>query len=340
MEQNVYTNGGKLSLRKTIILLLLLLFPALGTNAQQMLRAYEDNDVLNITGDATDDAYTNGTRFDYFYVKDHKSKFFLDRWMPKAGDSAVNTFGWSLMQMMFTPQHITKVKPDIHDYPYAGSLFVTHSLHSSNPVKKYNLQMEVLAGVIGKTSFAEQTQIFVHRLINNDRPMGWQYQSPTAPLLNLNFAAEKMIWHYKGAFEIVGGGQGLVGTFMDGVQAYSVIRLGKMNPYFNGNISQYSGTTGQKFQLYMYGKPSVEWIGYNSMVDGGIFRGRSDYYHATDGADETPASTNRGIAVNMEVGAVLAWKNIGFSFSQKFMPPMLNSFSHHTVGNISLYVSW
>ena len=37
------------------------------TAHRHMFRIYEDNDFLNITGNGTDNSYTNGTRFDFFY---------------------------------------------------------------------------------------------------------------------------------------------------------------------------------------------------------------------------------------------------------------------------------
>ncbi|PZF74568.1 lipid A deacylase LpxR family protein [Taibaiella soli] len=331
-------------MKKILNVLLFIIFVSANTTKAQnhMIRAYEDNDLLNVISEASDDAYTNGLRLDYYYTKDHKSRFFLDRWLPKAGKDAVNTFGWSAMQLMFTPEYITKTQPDLDDYPYAGALFATHSLHSSNPVKKYNLQSELLVGVMGPASMADKTQILVHRIIGNDRPMGWQYQLPNAALVNFNFAAEKMLFQHRGWLEIIGGGTGTLGTMTDGLSAYSTIRIGKMNPYFDGAIGQFSGK--KQFQLYFFMRPEVRWLGYNALVDGAAFRGKSAYYNATDGI-ETASNANRGVEGNLGLGAVLTWKNIGVSFSQNIIAPMLQNndlrtFHHHTVGNISVYVSW
>lgn len=326
-----------------VLLLLILISANTTTKAQDhLIRIYEDNDLLNVLSEASDDAYTNGLRLDYYYTKDHKSKFFLDRWMPKAGKDAVNTFGWSAMQLMFTPEYITKTNPDRDDYPYAGALFATHSLHSSNPVKKYNLQSELLVGVMGPASMADKMQTFVHRVIGNDRPMGWQYQLPNAALVNLNFAIEKMLFHQQHWLEVIGGGTGTLGTMTDGLSAYSIIRFGKMNPYFDGAIGQFSGK--KQFQLYFFARPELRWLGYNALVDGAAFRGKSDYYKASDATEISP-NTNRGVEGNFGLGAVLTWKNVGVSFSQNIYAPMLQdnnlkNFHHHTVGNISVYISW
>lgn len=76
-----------------------------------MFRVYEDNDLLDLRGAGRDQGYTNGTRFDWYYIKNKRSRFFIDRLMPKAGDSSMNTFGWGLMQVMFTPSDISKKFP-------------------------------------------------------------------------------------------------------------------------------------------------------------------------------------------------------------------------------------
>src|SRR5258706_5240997 len=72
----------------------------------RLLRIYEDNDCMNVRGLNTDNAYTAGTRIDLFYTKDRPSRFLLDRALPKAGDSSVNTFGWGVMQLIYTPDDL------------------------------------------------------------------------------------------------------------------------------------------------------------------------------------------------------------------------------------------
>ena len=103
-----------------------------------MFRIYEDNDFINARGCGTDDAYTNGTRFDYFYQPGHLSKNPVDRILPKAGPNSMNIYGWGVMQLMYTPKDITDSAYQPNDYPWAGALIATHTLYSFNPVKKFD----------------------------------------------------------------------------------------------------------------------------------------------------------------------------------------------------------
>src|SRR5580700_11067567 len=122
-----------------------------------MVRLYEDNDFINARGCGTDDAYTNGSRLDYFYQPRHPSKNPVDRILPKAGAHSTNTYGWGIMQLMYTPKNITDSAYQPNDYPWSGALVATHTLYSYNAAKKYDFQTELDLGVLGPASLAAQT---------------------------------------------------------------------------------------------------------------------------------------------------------------------------------------
>lgn len=308
------------------------------SNYRHMVRVYEDNDLIKVFGNTSDKGYTNGTRLDYYYVKSHDSRFFLDKLMPKAGKASVNTFGLSLMQTMFTPEDLKATEPNVSDWPYTGALFLTHSLHSSNPQKTYNLQTELVAGVMGKASMAEQLQTVIHKLIKSDKPMGWDKQYPTDILLNLNIALEKQLWHYKGVLDVIGGGQVMAGTMLDGASVFGQVRIGKMLPYFDGLMPQYTRPFRQKnkLQCYLVARPSLEWVGYNAVLEGGVFNGKSDYYK--DKKETT--SPNHSISRRLDLGLVLGYGCVSVSFTQRIMPRLIDGLYHERLGNLSLYIAW
>jgi hypothetical protein len=336
--------------RRALFFLLLLIASSAGVaEAQQgesynrMVRVYEDNDIINIKGNGTDQGYTNGTRLDVFYIKDHRSRFFIDRLMPKAGDSSINTFGWGIMQIMITPTDITKKIPDGNDYPYSGALFATHSLHASNPVKKYNLQTEWMIGVMGPPSLAKETQTIVHELISYQKPMGWDHQLKTDLLLNLNLSAEKQLVNISKAIEVIGGAQVFGGTALNGAAAWSLIRFGKMDPYFNGYISQYTTKkgAGARRQIYFIMRPSVEWTVTNALIEGGIFNHRNEDKLPDDNERNpyTGARIRERVVARFDYGIVLSSGRIGLSFTQTTMTPVVKGLGSEIVGNISLHVA-
>ena len=207
-----------------------------------MFRIYEDNDFINARGCGTDNAYTNGTRFDYFYQPRHPSKDPVDQILPKAGAHSVNTYGWGIMQLMYTPNDITDSAYQPNDYPWSGALFATHTLYSYNPERKYDLRTELDLGVIGPAALAQQTQTGFHRLIHYFKPRGWSHQYPNDILANIDVTAERQFAGNGSSIEWIGGSSLSAGTMMNSLTIYPLLRIGRMNPYFKGWFSQFAST--------------------------------------------------------------------------------------------------
>ncbi|OQP61306.1 hypothetical protein A3860_06235 [Niastella vici] len=314
---------------------------------RHLLRVYEDNDNINIRGVGTDQGYTNGSRIDYFFIKDKPSRFFLDRIMPKAGDSSLNTWGWGLMQVIMTPKNIIKRIPDKNDFPYAGALFATHTLHSTNSIKKYNIQTEFMFGVMGPPSLAKQTQRTAHRIVRIVQPGGWDYQLKTDPLLNMSVAGEKELVHINNSIEFIGGAQGFAGTALNGASLYSLIRIGRMTPYFDGYGSQFATPKGtrQRKQFYFILRPSVEWVLYNALIDGGVFNHSHEPVPGqpndpnNDEPKKDPMVRKRFVA-KLDYGMALSLGRVCLSFTQTTMTPMVKGTDIQEVGNVSVFLAW
>jgi lipid A 3-O-deacylase len=312
---------------------------------RQLFRAYDDNDIINLPGRGTDRGYSNGTRADYFFVKDKPSLFFLNRIMPKAGDSSINTFGFSLMQVIYTPRNILKRIPERNDYAYAGGLFATHSLLSSNSLKKYSWETEVLLGVMGPPSLAKQAQLKAHKLVRIMRPLGWDYQLKTDLLLNVSVAAEKELLHIGQVVEAIGGARAFVGTAMNGASLYSLLRVGKMTPYFKGYISRFSTPkyNSSRWQVYGIMRPSVELALTHALIDGGVFNGRNEPLAQTSPDDDEPVTGGRErnrVVAKFGYGLAVSGGRLAISFTQTTMTAVVKGTGHQAIGNISVYFSW
>lgn len=307
---------------------------------RSMIRVYYDNDFLNLLGKGTDRAYTFGSRLDFFYTAKQQPSFFLYRAMPKAGAAAINTFYFSLVQLAYTPNDISKKAPDVNDYPYAGSLTLLHGMQSMNRERKFGFQTELQIGIIGPYSFVENIQNGFHKLIKYQIPQGYQYQLPQDYLFNINMSAEKMLYNPTAWLEVIGGAKAMLGTMQDGLYANAMVRIGKMNPYFDGFITQYatSRASGRpRFQAYAFVKPALEWTAYYAPLDGGVFNGRNDYYK-TEHEGQQPYSVNHHINPAIDAGLVLSSGRVGLSFTQKLLAPQINGYDAQVTGNISLHV--
>ncbi len=297
-----------------------------------LFRLYEDNDFFNIRGIGTDEAYSNGTRFDLFYTKKHESKFFIDKLLPKAGDSTINVFGWGLTQLMVTPRDITKTEFQPDDYPFAGSLYVSHTLYSYNPEKKYDFQTEVIAGVRGPAALAKRTQIFAHKLINDRTPRGWDNQLANAVLFNVNFTAEKELFHYHKFLEVMVGGRATVGNMLNSLTVYPMLRIGKFSPYFQGFLNQYGSKSKhfKRFQAYFIVKPEASFIVTNRLMNGELKNSQTAEFE----------NDIRNWFAEVSYGAVITKGNFGISYTQKVASAYKKGLYRHSVGNLSLYYNW
>lgn len=239
-------------------------------STNRLFQFYIDDDYINFYGHGTDRAYTNGTRFTLFYTKKNPSRFLLDRLLPKAGSDSHNIFGIGLAQTIFTPNEINRPYFQPNDYPWSGAAYLTHSLHSYNEKHTYDFQTELNLGVNGPASLARQVQETAHHIIHYQQPEGWSNQFGNSFIVNLNFSAEKQLLHYRDFLEVIGAGQVQVGTGINAAAAYSIIRIGKMNPYFQGLMSQYSRSGARnKVQFYFVFKSKIQWVLSNSILQGG-----------------------------------------------------------------------
>lgn len=322
-----------------------------------MFRIYEDNDFLNARGCGTDDAYTNGTRFDYFYQPGHLSKNPVDRILPKAGPNSVNIYGWGVMQLMYTPKDITDSAYQPNDYPWAGALTVTHTLYSYNPVKKYDLQTELELGVIGPAALAQQVQTDFHRLIHYFKPRGWDHQYPDDILANINFTAEQQLAGNGSTIEWIGGSQLSAGTMMNSLTIYPLLRVGRMNPYFQGLFRQFASTGrntrrntrhSRNWQLYFICRPELQFIASEAVLQGGMFTHNPNLTvnnapakpQQQPPAPPQPYHPINNIVFASNFGAVASIGDISISFNQNSSTAMMKGLYAHEVGNISLYFGW
>jgi hypothetical protein len=307
----------------------------------RLFRIFEDDDYFNIQGHGTDKAYSDGTRLDFLYEKKSKPRFFPGRLMPRAGDSSINMYGWSLMQIMVTPRDISIAEYQPHDYPYAGALLAIHSLHSYNAEKKYSFVTEVMAGVRGPASLAGPVQKAFHSMINYQKPMGWDNQLRTMPLVNINFCAEKQFLSIGNFIEVNGGVQAAVGSLADALGLYPMIRIGRMSPYFNGYLSQFGSfeRNGKqiKTQYYLVFKPITTLVAHNAMLQG---KRRNENDDDVKPNAPEPADDLRHVVSNTQCSAVVAHGNFALSYTQTYSNSYIKGLYRHSVGNLTMYLQW
>lgn len=151
-----------------------------------VLAANADTLSLNAENDLfapknTDKFYTHGTRISYLDSTTN-SWLKLDNALLFGEKDAIE---YSVGQYMYTPDDISMTELQEQDRPYAGILY-GELAHIKYDERQYS-RIGYLAGIIGEESYAEETQTFIHGLSGNQKPMGWDNQISTEPILNLQY---------------------------------------------------------------------------------------------------------------------------------------------------------
>ncbi|MCF2496727.1 lipid A deacylase LpxR family protein [Dyadobacter chenhuakuii] len=306
-------------------------------SGSQLMRVYEDNDFLNIYGKGTDRAYSNGLSIDFYKIRNTIPTALIDRILPKAGEHRTDTYSWGITQLMYTPNNLGTRDFQPNDYNYSGALLISHALHSSNTERKYAIQSGFTIGLRGSASCAEMLQKSVHRLINDEIPAGWENQLQPKLLINLNFAIEKQVACLSRFVEIIQGVEISTGTLTNTASIYPLVRIGYLNPYFKGLISQYASSSSkisnnERFQAYFILKPKASLVLSNAMIQGKASQENAAYALADNKINNYMAELSYGV--------VFVLGSFGISYIQKPITPYKKGLYTHNVGNVSLYFNW
>jgi lipid A 3-O-deacylase len=229
---------------------------------------------------------------------------------------------YALGQDIFTPSDISLKDPPLTDHPYAGYLYVAIGLlgktaDSPNaPVARLD-QLQLQLGVVGPWSLAEETQKFVHSLINATNPEGWHTQLHNEPGLVLTYDRS---WRFRqplfAGLEIqadphIGAALGNVYTYAD---AGAMARVGfdlpddfgpvRLNPGLPGSYyfePQKEGALGAYAFVGVDGRA----VAHNIFLDGNTW--------------QSSRHVDKNVFVgDLDYGAAVAWGRFRLTYTHTF----------------------
>jgi lipid A 3-O-deacylase len=160
---------------------------------------YYENDVFS----GEDRHYTNGFKFSWLsgdlsdWGQTGWRQSVIDR-LPFVNDPGTQkNFGLAFGQFMYTPQDISADPPDPADRPYAGwsYLELTFIAKTAKVMDSLSIQM----GMVGRASQADEFQRAIHNWLNDEEPMGWDYQLQNE--FGMNIVYERKWRLYARAFD-------------------------------------------------------------------------------------------------------------------------------------------
>lgn len=262
----------------------------------------------------SDRHYTNGVRF--AWVPDRRQP--VPQWarrsaelMPWFPRGATIRHGYAFGQSMFTPRDITLRNPPAGERPYAGWLYgsVGLGVETDHVVDQFGFTL----GVVGPASLAEETQKFVHRRVDANRPEGWRHQLRNEPGLILSW---KRSWREVHSARALGNewdfgthvGTALGNVFTD-AKTGLMLRYGpdlprdygppRIEPSLPG-ASDFHPAAG--FRWYVFAGLEGRAVARNIFLDGNSFRSGSSV-------------DKHNFVGDLQFGLVVDWKELRLSYT-------------------------
>ncbi|MBU0483030.1 MAG: lipid A deacylase LpxR family protein [Proteobacteria bacterium] len=150
----------------------------------------------NDTFFGTDYLYTNGVKLSWTSpdLDGRKDNNHLDSWayelcglLPFVGEVEFKrSTSLSIGQNMYTPEDTVSTELRVDDRPYAGIAYLEMGLYGKS--NRLMNSWELLLGMVGPHSYAEDTQKFIHELRAEEVPQGWGHQLQDEPIINIFFS--------------------------------------------------------------------------------------------------------------------------------------------------------
>lgn len=185
--------------------------------------------------------------------------------------------GFVVGQNMQTPTDITNPNIILDDVPYLGMLAVASSWIALDDM--HFTGFELLFGLVGEDSGAEEVQKAIHALIDSDDPQGWEFQLDTEPVVQFIWMKKRKLWnldHFDGAVTA----DVKAGNFIAGAEGGLEMRFGTRLPtgfvyipdVFGSNINYAADVLDEIGRFSVVGSVTLraKAVGYSMARDGNV----------------------------------------------------------------------
>ncbi len=194
----------------------------------------------------TDAQYSNGMFFSYIVPLDsseqpddnNESKLLeLHHFIYGNPSDSRKSASFSFGQNIYTPDDTENTELIEDDRPYAGLSYMSVGLHNQEVFTMRTLELDF--GMVGRHSYAEDTQRVIHDLLAWDIPKGWEHQLEDEFFVGLTFEQRWKLTNEGGetgfGFELIPHIGGSIGTaFINGYTG-TELRIGWNLPHDYGS---------------------------------------------------------------------------------------------------------
>ena len=248
------------------------------------VRLFWENDAPQYRfGNETDRYYSNGTAVAVAWHPDWADD--LAEYLPFAGafgEPDRTGFGVTTGQLIFSPDDITRAELIPDDRPFAGYLYGGAYLQRMRNGVMDHFQLDL--GLIGDSSFAQDTQELVHEILNDPDPNGWDNQ--LADEVTVQFTYRRK-WRFD-LFrvepfdtpidvQVIPEVAGFLGTVRRHVEGGGTLRFGYQLPDDFGaarlaDVNTTPGTLNAGFGAYGFVRGAARLVEHKVFLEGNNFR--------------------------------------------------------------------
>ncbi|CCH01154.1 hypothetical protein FAES_3145 [Fibrella aestuarina BUZ 2] len=293
-----------------------------------------ENDAFQVHQRSVSDRYySNGVRVSHLsnYWKKWPTQRALPRLSAKGDRSYIPLYSLSIGQEIYTPRDTKTVRRPLYpnDRPYAGYLYLSWGLTTTDPTGGRRLSSALTLGLIGPTSGAAELQEGIHTLLGQPVPVGWGAQIKNDPMISYSVRYEgRSIPRFSPVFDIITDVEGTVGTLTNAAGMGGTLRIGLANDYFQHPTGLYDAgsISSRRFQCYAFVRVGFRAVLDNALMQGGWLNGATNYY-------ALPAVELQHFLGQLDVGGVIGSQTVQLAFIQhlrtaEFVGALVDQWGH------------
>ena len=281
--------------------------------AKSYFRFHYDNDFFT----KTDHYYSQGITLEY--VHPGLQKFFLSKILVRPVNT-LKTTGITFNLFAFTPTSIRSDSILYGDRPYAAAMSFKIFSKATDTIHQQQFASSFQLGLIGPLAQGENIQTSIHRWLHNKLPEGWQYQVQNDIIFNYQLNYEKKIAAIKNGFLINAAAEARAGTLQDRLN----IGINFMAGHFT---DPYQPIKRKKMNYYLFGQGRINFIGYDALMQGGLFNRNNPYIIAAGDISRITFQADAGLIVN--------FPGFYLSYTQSFLTKEFRTGLYHRWGGVS-----
>lgn len=277
---------------------------------RSVLFRWENDSFGFLTGESTDQNYTNGLRFDVGSSGDPRWGRAVERLYCRTSlcgaDASQRTraASYGFTHQFYTPQRINIISRH-RDRPWAGVMYGSATLRLNDGENTQHV-LEGQAGVLGQAAGAHYIQSRWHQLIGYDvQPIGWTNQLRNEPILNTQYTYHRRFPLLAGRADVIASPGFALGTLTTYPQMSATVRVGhNVRGFAVGPINAFAfdGAARPQVEAYLLAGADVRYVLNNATLDGGFFR---------DG----PSVTRKPLVHDYRLGASMRYRSFRLSYT-------------------------